>query len=123
MAIEEAIVIVEQKIEAETLRRLLRQHFGDMVKFVADVELGIAAVGGELHADGEALLLEHGSSQGALWGANYYPGRGREDCLEFTAMINIRPSRGNASMEISDPAIRDSVRLVAQRLLGEGEPL
>ena len=36
----------------------------------------VAAVGGELHADAEALLLEQGSQQKDLWGANYYPGRG-----------------------------------------------
>lgn len=123
MAPEEAIVIVQDRVDAGTLRRLVDSTFGDMVKFVADTDRGIAAVGGELHADGEALLLEHGSSPTALWGANYYPGRGRDECVEFTALINIRPTRGNGGMEIADPAVRERVRAIAYRLLGEGESI
>jgi len=94
-----------------------------MVKFVADVRRRVMAVGGELHADAERLLLEEGSSQDDLWGGNYYPGFGPEDCLEFTALINIRPARGNKSMEIPDPAIRHAVREIASAVLGTGEPL
>lgn len=117
------IVILEKRVDPVTLRRLVEGGFGDMVKVVVDVDRGIAAAGGELHADGEALLLERGSAPGALWGANYYPGRGRDNCIEFTALINIRPSQGNGSMEIADPAIRERVRQVADRLLGEGEAI
>ena len=120
---EEPIVVVEQRIDSATLRQLVRDGFGDMVKFVVDVERGVAAVGGELRADGEQVLLDRGSSPAALWGANYYPGRGPEQCVEFTALINIRPTRGNAGMEIADSAVRDVVRSIARRVLGEGEPL
>ncbi len=70
------IVIVEQRIDPGLLRRLVDRYFGDMVKYVVDIERGRAAVGGELHADAEELLLEDGSQQESLWGANYYPGRG-----------------------------------------------
>jgi hypothetical protein len=117
------IVIVDSPIEAAVLRRLVERHFEDMVKFVVDIERGIAAVGGELHADEEALLLEHGSRQGDLWGANYYPGRGEHACLEFTSLINIRPAHGNRSMVIQDDALRDRVRQIAFSLIGRGEPL
>ncbi|HYS05477.1 MAG TPA: DUF5674 family protein [Candidatus Dormibacteraeota bacterium] len=34
------------------------------------------SVGGELHADAEQLLLEQGSAQADLWGANCFPGQG-----------------------------------------------
>jgi len=61
---------------------------------------GSRIVGGELHADAEQVLLESGSQQSDLWGANYWPGRGREGCVEYTAHINIRPAQGNRSMEI-----------------------
>jgi hypothetical protein len=40
-----------------------------MLRYVVDVERGTAAVGGELQADEEALLLEMGSRQDDLWGA------------------------------------------------------
>ena len=69
------------------------------------------------------LLLEDGSRQADLWGANYYPGRGRERCIEYTALINIRPAQGNRSMEIQDPATRQRVRELTFALIGEGEPL
>ena len=42
--------------------------FEDMVKGVVDIEQGIMAVGGELHADEERELLQAGSTQHNLWG-------------------------------------------------------
>ena len=116
-------VIVERRIDPALLRRLVERHFEDMVKYVVDVERGIAAVGGELHADEEALLLEHGSRQEDLWGANYYPGKGLEGCIEYTSLINIRPAQGNRSMSIEDPALRERVRTITRALIGEGDPL
>lgn len=117
------ILILEHRIDAQALRKLLEGGFGDMVKFVVDLERELVAIGGELHADAEELLLERGSKAGQLWGANYYPGRGKDDCIEFTALINIRPAQGNAGMEIADPGIRERVRALASRLIGEGEAL
>ena len=120
---EPDVVVVEERIDPTTLRRLVERHFEDMVKYVVDVERGIAAAGGELHADEEAALLELGSRQQDLWGANYYPGRGRDGCIEFTSLINIRPAQGNRSMTIEDPALRDRVRELTYLLIGEGDPL
>jgi hypothetical protein len=117
------ILILTHPIDAATLRRLVHGGFGDMVKFVADVERGLVAVGGELHADAEEVLLEAGSRQQDLWGANYYPGRGREGCVEFTALINISPARGNRSMEVGDPSLRERLRTLTFSLIGEGGAL
>src|SRR5436309_8495661 len=104
------IVVLDRRVRRDELTRLVEMYFGDMVKLVADVQRGVIALGGELHADAEQLLLEEGSRQADLWGANYYPGRGREDCIEFTALINIRPAHGNRSMEVQDPDLRERVR-------------
>ena len=117
------IVLISEKIDVNQLAQLVNRFFTDMVKYVVDLERGIAAVGGELHADAEQLLLEDSSRQENLWGANYYPGRGPTECIEFTALINIRPSQGNRSMEIEDPAVRDRVRELTYRLIGRGEPV
>lgn len=117
------IVVVERKIEAAELARLVGLFFEDMVKYVVDIERRVAAVGGELHADAEQLLLERGSRQADLWGANYYPGKGKEACIEFTSLINIRPAQGNRSMLIEDPALRERVREITSSLIGEGEAL
>jgi hypothetical protein len=57
------VVLVEDRLDPGELRRLVAAHFEDMVKYVVDVQRGVAAVGGELHADEEAVLLEQGSRQ------------------------------------------------------------
>jgi hypothetical protein len=119
----EIVVLRSERIEPAELRRLVDLFFEDMVKYVVDVERRLVAVGGEMHADAEQVLLEDGSRQGDLWGANYYPGRGPEDCIEYTSLINIRPAQGNRSMEIQDPAVRERVRQLTVALVGEGEPL
>lgn len=117
------IVIVEARIESAELKRLVGRHFEGMVKYVVDIGREVAAVGGELHADAERLLLDHGSRPSDLWGANYRPGGGPEGCIEFTSLINIRPALGNRSMTIEIPAIRDRVRDLTFSLLGRGEPI
>ena len=114
------VVILERRIDAAELRRLVLR-FEDMVKYVADVERGIIAIGGEMHSDAEALLLEAGSQQADLWGANYYPGRGREGCIEYTSLINIRPAAGNRGMELLDPALRARLQEITFALVGAGE--
>jgi hypothetical protein len=117
------IVFVESRLDPAELRRVVDAHFEDMVKYVVDVQRGVAAVGGELHADEEALLLERGSRQEDVWGANYYPGRGEDGCIEYTSLINIRPAQGNRSMVVEDAAVRARVRELTFELIGRGEPL
>lgn len=123
MDVTPEIVILEERIDPARLASLVAAWFEDMVKYVVDIERGVAAVGGEMHSDAEQLLLEGGSRQADLWGANYYPGRGREECIEFTSLINIRPSQGNRSMVVEDPATRERVRELTYSLIGTGEPL
>jgi hypothetical protein len=123
MAEEPGIILVASRMERRELARLVSRYFGDMVKYVVDVRRRVAAVGGELHADGERLLLDQGSSQVDLWGANYYPGLGTERCIEYTALINIRPSQGNRSMEIQDASTRELVREITFEFIGAGESL
>ena len=115
------ILLVRERLAAERLRALADRWFGDMVKYVVDLRRGVAAVGGEMHADAEELLLADGSRQEDLWGANYYPGRNPEDCIEYTSLINIRPAVGNPGMEIADPDIRHKVREATHALIGRGE--
>lgn len=121
MADDPQIVITDTPLPRPQLAQLVAHWFRDMVKVVVDVRRGVIAVGGELHADAEALLLEAGSAQDDLWGANYYPGR--TEFLEFTALINIRPAQGNPGMEIGDEGVRAAVRDLVERVLGRGEPL
>ena len=75
-----------------------------------------------MHANAEALFLADGSRQLDVWGANYYPGFGAAHCIEYTALINIRPAQGNRSMEIQEPNLRETVRSIIHDLIGSGEP-
>jgi hypothetical protein len=81
------VVLVERRLDPAELRRLVAAHFEDMVKYVVDVGRGVAAEGGELHADEE-----------------------KADGIEYTSLINIRPARGNRSMVIEDEGVRSRVQ-------------
>lgn len=116
------ILVLERRIEPAELRRLC-ERFEGMVKIVVDVERRRIAIGGEMHADAEEALLEAGSRQADLWGANYYSGRGAEDCIEYTSLINIRPAAGNRGMEVQDATLREKLREITHALVGRGEAL
>jgi hypothetical protein len=88
-----------------------------MIKAVVDIDRGVMAIGGEMHADEEAALLDDGSRQVDLWGINLYPGEAGPEWLEFDSMINVRPSRGNRSRDVEDPVIRDAIRHLVSSLV------
>lgn len=87
------------------------------VKGVVDITLDLLLVGGELHADEEAYLLEHGSQQRDLWGINLYIDRTGEDWLEFDSMINLRPSHGNRSRGVEDEVVQEKIRAIVKDLI------
>lgn len=103
------IIIVRDGISSAEMKRLATATFGEMVKAVADVARGIMAVGGELHADAEAILLDDGSKQKDLWGFNIYPDEPPSNRIKYVSLINIRPGVGNRSMEIESEAIRKTI--------------
>lgn len=84
------------------------------IKLAVDVRRKIAAGGGIMHADCEAVLLEDGSNQADVWGADWDP---FEEIVEFESLINIRPDRGNRSLRIEDPEIRREVEAIVRKLL------
>ena len=103
------IKIIKEKISLAELKTIAKERFGDMVKAVVDIELKIMAIGGDLHADEEALLLEQGSKQENLWGINLYVDLPREQFIEFDSMINIRPRQNNRSKSVEDAGIRKQI--------------
>ncbi|MBI3307026.1 MAG: hypothetical protein HYZ84_04405 [Candidatus Omnitrophica bacterium] len=84
------------------------------IKLAVDVQRKILAGGGELHADCEAVLINNGSRQENIWGANWIPSSKK---VTFEAMLNIAPRRQNPSMEIQNPKIRLAVEHIARQLL------
>jgi hypothetical protein len=111
------IIIVRTSVRKADLNAMAEQQFGDMVKAVVDIEEGIMAIGGELHSDEEAALLEAGSLQKNLWGINLYPGRPASEWIEFDSMINVRPSGGNRSRYVERADIRAAVTELVTRLV------
>ena len=88
-----------------------------MIKAVVDLEKEIIALDGELHADLEALLIEKDSRQEDLWGINLYLEKPLKERIEYTALINIRPSQDNPSMEIENTRIRKKIGEVVNKLI------
>ena len=109
--------LIDSKISKAELVEIAKERFGDMVKAVVDVELGIMIVGGELHADEEAMLLERGSKQENLWGINIYVDMPEEDRIEFDSMINIRPRQNNRSRDVLDEGIRKKIAVIVNDLV------
>ena len=74
-----AIILVDKPIARKYLIEMAQEQFGDMVKAVVDIEEEVMAIGGGLHSDEEAFLLDRGSNQEKL----------------FDSVINIRPRQDN----------------------------
>jgi hypothetical protein len=85
------------------------------IKLAVDVRRGILAGGAAMHADCEAVLLEDGSQQEDIWGADWDPSAQQ---VTFEALINIRPRQDNPSMDILAANTRDEVERVIRELLG-----
>ncbi len=90
------------------------EELDPIIKLAVDIQRDILAGGGEMHADCETVLIEDGSHQQNIWGANWIPST---QSIEFQALINIRPKQHNNSMEIQDPKIKQQVETITRKLL------
>lgn len=111
------VKIIKKKISLTELKKLADESFGDMVKGVVDIKEKILAIGGELHADAETLLIKEGSKQENIWGINVYPDKPKKQRIEYSALINIRPSIGNRSMEILDSQIKRKIEGMVNKFI------
>ena len=111
------IKIIKDKITLLEVKKMAEESYGDMVKAVVDLEREIMAIGGEFHADGEALLLEEGSKQADLWGINFYPDQIDDKFIEYNSLINIRPKAGNRKADIEIPEIKSRIKDVVNKLI------
>jgi hypothetical protein len=107
------IHIIRERATAQQLADMMQQ-LDNYVKLAVDVGRGVLAGGGALHADCETVLLEDGSRQEDVWGADWYPATQE---VTFEALINLRPGQGNFAMEIQSEAVRKQVREIVERLL------
>jgi hypothetical protein len=109
------IHLLRAKATPEQMQEMLVEHT-TMIKVVVDIRRKVLAGGGKMHADCEALLIDDGSAQDDLWGANWYPAEQR---IEFESLINIRPALGNRSIILQSETLREPVEAVTRAVLGD----
>ena len=108
------IHLIRSRASQQQIEEML-QALGTYIKLAVDIQRRVVAGGGALHADCEAILLEDGSRQEDVWGADWIPGAQQ---VTFESLINIRPRQNNPSLEILDSGIRDRVAEIVTPLLG-----
>ena len=108
------------KISVAQLREMAEKMYGSLVKADVDIAKNILLVDMEMHADGEAYLLECGSQPADLWGINLHPDKfGTDDFIEFDSLINIRPRQNNPSRDVLDQNIRKQIREIVASSIHE----
>jgi len=107
------IHILGEKATPAQVQEML-EEYEKMIKLAVDVRRRVIAGGGEMHADCESVLLDDGSEQDDVWGANWYPDEQR---IAFEALINIRPRMGNRGILLQDENLRGEVESVTREVL------
>jgi hypothetical protein len=98
------------------IREKVAEDLDGYVKVVVDIRQKILSAGGNLHVDGEKVLMEDGSKQADLWGGGIDFETGD---IDFDSMINLRPGQGNKSREVLDKKIRKQMQAIINSLLGK----
>ncbi|MCX6724836.1 MAG: DUF5674 family protein [Candidatus Shapirobacteria bacterium] len=94
---------IDKSLTKEEILKL-QKDYGSYIKLTLDLENQWIIAGGELHADGEKILLEKGSKQDDIWGG----GMNLENKqIDTTAVLNIRPRLSNDNLEILDSKRRE----------------
>lgn len=115
-----AIHIIKEPITRAELAEMAKEEFGDLVKAVVDIGQEIMAVGGELHADEQVLLIEkEGSKNEFTWGINLYLKLTEEHWIEFDSMVNLKPAFGNRSRSVENPDIREKIKEIVKKFIAE----
>lgn len=109
------IHIIRSRATAQQMAEML-EALSDYIKLAVDVQRGILAGGGAMQADCESVLLDDGSLQEDVWGADWYPSSQQ---VAYESLINIRPRQGNRSLEVTDLELRARIADVVHALLGE----
>jgi hypothetical protein len=108
------MIIVREPTTSEKIREMAEPFFGLRIKLAVDVTREILAGGGELHFDCEQLLLDDGSQQENIWGADWYP---QTKEVGFESIINIRPRQQNMAMEVRDLQLKARIEKIVRYLL------
>ena len=111
------IHILRERATAEQVSEML-QALQTYIKLAVDIERHVVAGGGTMHADSETALLQDGSRQEDIWGADWDP---LAQEVYFEALINIRPRQNNRTMIIQDPEIRQRVESLVRWMFAKNQ--
>ncbi len=111
---ESMILIIREAVTPEQINQMTEWFGSNFIKLAVDVEQEILAGGGELHSDCEQALLEEGSQQVNVWGADWHPESRK---VTFESIINIRPQQQSFSMDIQDLTLRSRIEKIVRELL------
>ncbi|MFP4396297.1 MAG: DUF5674 family protein [Anaerolineales bacterium] len=108
------LLIIREPATPEQIVQMAEVFGSNFIKLAVDVRREILAGGGELHADCEQALLEDGSQQEDIWGADWHA---ETRTVTYESIINLRPRQQNFSMEVQAPALRERIEEIVRRLL------
>lgn len=109
------IHIIRSRATKQQMEEML-QTLSTYIKLAVDIQRGILAGGGVMHADCDSAILEDSSKQEDIWGADWNP---FSQQVTFDALINIRPRQNNPSLEILDLTLRMRMAEITHQLLGD----
>lgn len=104
------IHVIRERATAQQIHDMLNA-LQTYIKLAVDVRRNIVAGGGGMHADCEAVLLEDGSQQADVWGADWLP---ESKKVRFESLINIRPKHGNRKMAIEDRGLQRTIEQIVR---------
>ncbi len=107
-------LIIRKAATNEQISQMAEIYDGVLIKLAVDVERKILAGGGAIHIDCQQALLDDGSYQMDVWGADWYP---RLKRVGFESLANIRPHQKNFSFELQHPALRAQIETIIRSLL------
>ena len=114
---EMPIHLITEKATPEQIAEML-ESLESYIKLAVDVERRILSGGGKLHADCEEILLENGSKQENVWGADWIP---FVNAVTFESLINIRPKQNNFTMKVNDPDLQIVIEAIVRERLEQND--
>ena len=106
------IRIINKPVSVKEIEDLAKAYYEDLIKGVVDIRREVLALGGEMHADAEEVLLKDGSKQTDLWGFSILFDKAKEESLIYESFINIRPRDNNKNLEVKNPVIREQMKRI-----------
>lgn len=109
-------MVLTKRISFEELLSMKPRYFDDMVKIVVDRKNKTMAVSAEMHHDLMYELLDNGSEEKDLWGANIF----EDKKIVWESMLNIKRNMfdtndGTRGRLVKDPIIIDELNEIIFR--------